>query len=138
MAVSLARLIMVGMANSREPATQGFYALTRWSVWHGASIGSRELRYLLVAELVRARRPMTITELTDAIESAGFVVRCATNKAISDALRWEKAKGRVRSVSRGVYEIGEMPRSTKSWIVGRARRHRQLVAGDTTTAKRAA
>lgn len=89
-------------------------------------LGADELRYLLVAELAESRRAMTIAELVNAVEQRGARIVAPGNestagKVVSDSLRWEKAKGRVHSVSRDVYASGSMPRSTRSWIRKKAR-----------------
>jgi hypothetical protein len=43
----------------------------------------------------------------------GFCVRGRASKAVSDALRWEIGRGRVRRLGRGVYGPGYIPRSTE-------------------------
>lgn len=112
------------------PGTDGFHALAWPSAVHAWSVGSRELRYLAVAELIESGRPMTARELAATIQQRGLTIRATKpNKAVSDALRWEVAKGRVVKPARGVFVAGRMPRSTKSWICGRARRHYRLAAG---------
>ncbi len=107
--------------------SSGFYALSASSVARPELVSARQLRYLLVAELTGTGRAMTIPELIAALTGHGFVLGSSANKVISDTLRWQVAKGRVRKVRRGVYAAGTMPRSTKAWIKGRARRHRELV-----------
>ena len=120
------------MVRSRMPhihGTSGYYALAWPSALIPRSVGSREIRYLAVAQLIETGRPMTPVELAAAIQSRGVTIRAAKpNKAVSDALRWELAKGRVAKPARGVYVAGRMPRSTKSWICGRARHHYRLAA----------
>lgn len=96
------------------------------------SIPAAELRYLLVAELTDADRPMTIADLIEVFVNRGFVIAAdgpfpdQPDKVVSDSLRWETAKGRVRSPSRGTYTAARMPRSTKSWIRRRAREYYEL------------
>lgn len=111
------------------PGTEGFHGLAWPSAAHPRSVGSRELRYLAVAELIESGRPMTAMELAATIQARGLAIRALKpNKAVSDALRWEVAKGRVVKPARGVFVAGRMPRSTKSWICGRARHHYRLAA----------
>ncbi len=111
------------------PGTAGFHALAWPSALTPLFVGSREIRYLAVAELIETGRPMTAMELAAAIQDRGLTIGAAKpNKAVSDALRWEVAKGRVVKPGRGVFVAGRMPRSTKSWIRGRARHHYHLAA----------
>jgi hypothetical protein len=122
--------------NGRGPAgdrgvgsgpTTGFYALSASSVTRPESVSARQLRYLLVAELIGTGRAMTIPDLIASLTEHGFVIGPSANKVISDTLRWQVTNGRVRKVRRGVYVAGTMPRSTKAWIKGTARCHRALV-----------
>lgn len=69
---------------------------------------------------------MTIPDLIAALTGHGFVIGPKANKIVPDTLRWQVAKGRVRKTRRGVYEVGTMPRSTRTWIKGRAQRHRAV------------
>jgi hypothetical protein len=71
-----------------------------------------ELRYVLTMQLA-VHGPATITELIDALAWHGFHVRGRASKAISDALRWEIGRGRVRRLGRGLYGPGSMPRGTE-------------------------
>lgn len=122
--------MVVVMSRSHFPnvvGTGGYYGLTWPSALWPRAVASRELRYLAVAELIEADRPMSAMELAAAIESRGLVIRGdKPNKTVADALRWEVAKGRVDKPGRGRFQAGRMPRSTKSWIRGRARNHYRL------------
>ena len=60
-----------------------------------------ELRYVLTTNL--------------AVHGPATVVGRAS-KAVSDALRWEMRRGRVRRLRRGRYGPGQMPRSTEQHI----------------------
>jgi hypothetical protein len=71
-----------------------------------------ELRYVLTWHLA-LHRPATIPELIDALDWHGFCVSGRTSKAISDALRWEMGRGRVRRIGRGRYGPSDMPRGTE-------------------------
>lgn len=64
-----------------------------------------ELRYVLTMHLA-VHGPATITELIDVLDWHGFCLRGRPSKAISDALRWEIARGRVRRLERGRYGRG--------------------------------
>lgn len=79
-------------------------------------IAGRDLRYLLTIVLLDVGGPMTVSDLTTAVERAGFEVDGRPSKTISDALRWEIRKGRVVRADRRVYVTGRIPRSTRSWI----------------------
>jgi hypothetical protein len=74
-----------------------------------------ELRYVLTMHLVR-RGQSTISELRDALTFHGFTVATPAPKSVSDALRWERRRGRVRRLGRGLYGPGQMPRGTEHRI----------------------
>jgi len=74
-----------------------------------------ELRYVLAMQLA-VHGPATITELIDALTWHHFSVRGRPSKAISDALRWEIGRGRVRRLGRARYGPGYMPRGTEHRI----------------------
>lgn len=74
-----------------------------------------ELRYVLTMQLA-VHGPATVTELIDALKWHGFCVRGRPSKAISDALRWEIERGRVRRLARGRYGPRYMPRGTEHRI----------------------
>jgi hypothetical protein len=71
-----------------------------------------ELRYLLTMQLF-LQGPATITELVDTLTSQGFEVAGRASKSVSDALRWEIGRGRVRRLGRARYGPAWMPRSTE-------------------------
>jgi hypothetical protein len=78
-----------------------------------------DLRFSLLTLLHRARRPCSIPELHGDLLELGLVVGGADPaKTISDVLRHETRKGRVRRVRRGWYEEGR-PRPDTT-----VRRHR--------------
>ncbi len=78
-----------------------------------------DLRFSLLTILHRARRPCSIAELHDHLLELGLVVGGADPaKTISDVLRHETHKGRVRRVRRGWYEEGRARPDTTT------RRHR--------------
>lgn len=70
---------------------------------------------------------MSPKELAAILRRRGFLFGGPGNKAVADALRWELRKGRVSKPAWGRYRIGPMPKSTRGWIIGRARRHRRLL-----------
>lgn len=71
-----------------------------------------ELRYVLTMHL-SLHGPATIAEMIDALSWHGFCVKGRSSKAISDALRWEIGRGRVRRLGRGRYGPSSMPRATE-------------------------
>ena len=71
-----------------------------------------ELRYVLAMHLAH-NGPATIAEMVDALSGQGFCVRGRASKAISDALRWEIGRDRVRRLGRGLYGPRYIPRSTE-------------------------
>src|ERR1700759_3260481 len=89
-----------------------------------------ELRYVLSLHL-SVHGPATVTELLDALAFHGFRGATPTPKSVSDALRWERRRGRVRRLARGVYGPGEMPRGTEHRI------HRRVLARAATNRSKA-
>jgi hypothetical protein len=77
-----------------------------------------ELRYVLTMYLVQ-HGPKTVNELIDAIRWQGFDVDGRASKQVSDALRWERRRGRVRRLARGLYGPGFLPRATEYRIYQR-------------------
>ncbi len=82
----------------------------------GRDLRGRPLRYLLITLLAEAGVPLGINDLVSGCEADGVVFSGRASKSVSDALRWELRSGRVVRVRRGVYRLGEMPRSTMHWI----------------------
>ena len=80
-----------------------------------------ELRYALTMYLLQ-HGAQTVTELIDGLDWQGFAVTGRPSKAISDALRWERRRGRVRKLGRARYGPGVLPRSTEYRI------HRRVLA----------
>jgi hypothetical protein len=74
-----------------------------------------ELRYVLTMYLFNQGRS-SIKELVEGLAFHGFQVDGPAGKSVSDALRWERRRGRVRRLARGVYGPGEMPRGTEHRI----------------------
>jgi hypothetical protein len=75
---------------------------------------------------------MTVAEMVTVITGYGFELTGRASKVISDALRWEVARGRVVRLRRGVYRYGQPPRTTawrislfatraRTWIVAAMR-----------------
>jgi hypothetical protein len=81
-------------------------------------VSGTDLRYLITAYLFD-HGPATVEELVDALAYHGFRTAARPSKAISDALRWEVAHGRVIRFQRGRYGPGDMPRSTEYRIYKR-------------------
>ncbi|MGB9224375.1 hypothetical protein [Mycobacterium sp.] len=77
-----------------------------------------ELRYVLTRILSQIG-PATIAELNDALVRWGFCVPGRASKAISDALRWEIGRGRVRRLGRGLYGPAYIPHATEYRIINR-------------------
>jgi hypothetical protein len=77
-----------------------------------------ELRYVLTMYLAQ-HGPTTVNELIDAIRWQGFDVDGRASKQVSDALRWERRRGRVRRLARGLYGPGFIPRATEYRIYQR-------------------
>ena len=78
-----------------------------------------ELRYML-AQNLSIHGSATMFEMIELLEYQGFAIPGRASKTVSDALRWEMRRGRVRRLRRGLYGPGQMPRSTEHHIHKRA------------------
>ena len=76
-----------------------------------------EIRRYLVVRLFERGGEATITELVDDLHGEGFGVPGRPSRTVSDALRTEVARGRVVRVTRGLYALGHVPRTTKHRMV---------------------
>lgn len=74
-----------------------------------------ELRYVLV-RVLQVVGPCTVPELLAVLRYWGFTVAGRPSKTVSDALRWERQRGRVGRSGRGRYRLGWMPRGTEHRI----------------------
>jgi len=72
-----------------------------------------DLRSLLVLILLRQGRPMVVAELVAAVTASGFALAGRPGKAVSDALRWEMGRGRVRREGRATYCPGYVAKVTR-------------------------
>lgn len=77
-----------------------------------------DLRYALT-RLLEVLGPCSIPELCAGLQHWGFAVEGRPSKTVSDALRWERRRGRVYRRDRGIYSVGWMPRSTEHRIIHR-------------------
>lgn len=93
----------------------------------GRVVTGIELRYLLTTYLLEHGQT-TVAELAGALAAQGFATAGRPSKAISDALRWERGRGRVRKWSRGRYGPGSVPRATEHRIHRRVQALREEVA----------
>ena len=59
---------------------------------------------------------MTVAEIVEALGRVGVDVPGRGSRTISDALRWEIRKGRVRRTAPATYVFGRMPASTGRWM----------------------
>jgi hypothetical protein len=92
--------------------------MTDISAPRGLVLRGTHLRYVLV-RLLQLIGPATVAELADGLHRWGFAVEGRPSKTISDALRWERRRDRVRRLDRGRYRAGGMPRSTEHRIIWR-------------------
>jgi hypothetical protein len=79
---------------------------------HSLCVEGIELRYVLTMHLSQ-HGPATITEMIEALSWHGFCVLGRPSKAVSDALRWEMRRGRVRRLGRARYGPAYIPRGTE-------------------------
>jgi hypothetical protein len=77
-----------------------------------------ELRYALTMYLLQHGQT-TVDELIKALQWQGFEIDGRASKQVSDALRWERRRGRVRRIARGLYGPGYVPRGTEYRIYHR-------------------
>ena len=82
---------------------------------NGRELRGIELRYVLTTNLA-VHGKATIASMVELLEYQGFRLVGRASKAVSDALRWEIRRGRVRKLGRGFYGPGVMPRSTEQHI----------------------
>ena len=85
---------------------------------HRMELQGLDLRYALTMYLLQ-HGPTTVSELIEAMEWQGFHIDGRASKQISDALRWERRRGRVRRLARGLYGPGYVPRATEYRIYTR-------------------
>jgi hypothetical protein len=83
---------------------------------YGIPISGRPLRYVLTLALTSTEQPVHVDDLVHIVEDQGFSVAGRASKTISDALRWEVARDRVRRVGHGRYVGGRVPSSTLRWM----------------------
>lgn len=87
--------------------------------WKSDSTGGPELsgvvlRYAAVLVMEGVTRPTTVGEIVEAIERLGVRIPERKGKWVSDALRCEHKKGRVRRVGRNQYVGGlQLPDRTR-------------------------
>ncbi|HEY6531254.1 MAG TPA: hypothetical protein VIY72_03045 [Acidimicrobiales bacterium] len=88
-------------------------------------VGGRALRYALLLALHRHRgRVRSVGELVEDLAALGLRPRHGRpGKVVSDALRWEVARGRAERVGPDRYRLGRLPEVTR-W---RARRRIELI-----------
>lgn len=79
-----------------------------------------DLRYL-VTSLVLEHGPTTTADLRTRLAELGVELGSDPRRRLFGALRSEIRKGRLTRVARGVYDVGEIPRRTKTRVRHRAR-----------------
>lgn len=79
-------------------------------------ITGRDLRYVLTVLLMDFGDTMSIQDLDRSLQRLRLTPAGRASKTISDALRWEIRRGRVRRWGRGRYRTGSIPRSTRWWL----------------------
>jgi hypothetical protein len=78
----------------------------------GHQLQGIELRYALTMYLLQ-HGPTTVNGLIEAMTWQGLDIGGRASKKVSDALRWERRRGRVRRLARGLYGPGYVPRATE-------------------------
>ena len=95
----------------------------------GRPLRALELRHMLTW-LIHRHGGLTIRQMLELLASDGFSVLGRPSKTVSDALRWEVARGRVVRQRRGRYGPGRIPRTTAQRI---RRRVDRIYAGEATS-----
>ncbi|MEY2473713.1 MAG: hypothetical protein QOK28_3042 [Actinomycetota bacterium] len=72
----------------------------------------KTLRWVIVLTLRDADKALSVREIVARVEER-YVIPGRAGKAVSDSLRWEVRRGRVRQIQRDLYGAGYMPRSTE-------------------------
>ena len=75
------------------------------------ALRGRGLRFVMLHH-IRRRKVTTVAELVQVLRAEGYDLGGRESKVVSDALRWEVARGRVVRRRRGVYAYGRTPAST--------------------------
>ena len=73
----------------------------------------------MLTRILQLCGPLTVAELVAELHSWGFTVNGRPSKTVSDTLRWEMRRDRVRRRGRGRYQQGCVPRSTAHRIITR-------------------
>ena len=108
------------MSQSPEPDHAGDFVDP-----YRAHLYGLDLRYLLTDLICRPpHRVWAVKELVAELHAAGFHLTDRPSKAVSDHLRTEVSRGRVRRQGWGAYAPGSMPDSTRRRIRKRARQRR--------------
>ncbi len=84
-----------------------------------------QLRSVLVLALLGRNQPMSVAELVQAVERAGFAPPGRPGKSVADALRWEIRRGRVRRLGRDKYLAGYIASVTRHRMRARVARMRE-------------
>jgi hypothetical protein len=79
---------------------------------HDGFVRGLDLRSWLAVELHASVGAVSVAELVDRLHTQGLDVDGRASKAISDALRWEVRRRRVRKLARGLYAAGPLARTT--------------------------
>lgn len=82
------------------------------TLWSIRPLGGMLLRYEICLVLWRADCLLTVPEIVRAIEADGFELGGRASKTVSDALRWEVRRDRLRRYRRGWYGAGHIPPTT--------------------------
>lgn len=76
------------------------------------------LRSFLLLTLRDAGSKRAVADLVNCLHRSGYETQGRSSKDISDALRWEVARGRARRIARSTYVLGHLPRQT-AWRMRR-------------------
>ena len=87
--------------------------------WSNEGLSGQPLRYVVCLALAKADgRALTMPEIIAAVGAFGLPIAGRASKTVSDALRTEVNRGRVRRVGRGRYRSDRPSESTLRWMQG--------------------
>ena len=121
----------------RSPDAYDRNARDEWTRMHPETLAGPDLRYVCTDLICASLRMWTVGELVKELETAGFDLGARASKVVSDHLRTEVSRGRVRRHGWGRYGPGSMPESTRRRIRTRASLRRRWLAESGADADRA-
>ncbi len=103
------------------PAVPGILPWIPYRCWLASTpgrtvLGGHLLRHAAVRTLVRAGRPLSLSELGERLREAGYDTLRPMPAALSDALRTSRKRGHVERIGRGRYVAATVTRSHLRYV----------------------